>query len=500
MESKYIGSIDQGTTSSRFILFDKEANIIASAQKEHKQIMPEPGYVEHDSIEIIDNVKDLINKVFDRVNIRENEVSSIGITNQRETFVLWNKKTGIPYSNAIVWQDTRSMDLCREYENKFTKDFFIAKTGLPISTYFSASKLAFLINADSGLREKINNNEILFGTMDTWLIWNLTGGIQGGIHVTDVTNASRTLLMNLETLNWDQELLDIFGINSNLLPEILPSFNTDKFGLAKIKDLSIPIGGVLGDQQAALFGQTCFTKGELKNTYGTGCFALVNTGEEIKISDAGLLTTLAFQDGDSKPLYALEGSVAMAGASVQWLRDNLGLIKESSEIEQLASGAEDNGGVYFVPAFSGLFAPYWRDDARGVIVGLTRYANKHHIARAVLESTAFQTKDLLLAMEKDLGHKIKSIKIDGGMVFNNLLTQFQSDILNTELVIPTINETTCLGAAFASGLTTSFWGSMDELKSIYKVKSKITPKMDEQEVNQLYNSWEKAITKTFNWV
>ena len=496
---KYVGAIDQGTTSSRFVLFDNKAEIIAMSQLEHTQIYPEPGWVEHDPIEIRDKVFETIKITLEKNNINVLDIAAIGVTNQRETTVIWDPKTGAPYYNAIVWQDTRTEDICNNLSNNSDKNYFRQKCGLPLATYFSGPKIIWLLDNIKGLREAALRGEVLFGTIDTWLIWWLTGGTDGGVHITDVTNASRTMLMNLETLQWDNEILNKMNIPQNILPEIKSS--SEIYGYMNNKGLSkdqIPIAGDLGDQQAAMFGQTCFDDGESKNTYGTGCFLLMNTGEKIVHSDHGLITTVAYKIGKQPAKYAIEGSVAIAGSLVQWFRDNLGLISNSAEIEKLAKNVNDNAGVYFVPAFSGLFAPHWRSDARGIIVGMTHYTNKCHIARAVLEATAFQTKEIFDAMEKDSKIPIKLLKVDGGMVVNELLMQFQADILNISIVKPKITETTVLGAAYAAGLAVGFWNNIHELKNKWQVSKTWHAKMSDKQRDFLYNNWNNSVKKTYN--
>ncbi|MEF3245041.1 MAG: glycerol kinase GlpK [Caldisericaceae bacterium] len=498
MGKNYIAAIDQGTTSTRFIIFDKSGNIIASNQVEHKQIFPKPGWVEHDPMEIWKNTKTVIKATLEKSNISPNDIASLGITNQRETTVVWNRKTGKPYYNAIVWQDTRTKD----YIERITKEeaeLLRRKTGLPPSTYFSLFKLLWILENNPEVMKDTLKGEVLFGTIDSFLIFNLTGGEGKGKHITDVTNASRTMLMNIETLTYDEDILKNFNIPRNILPEIRPSSDTNLYGYTELDFLKgVPIGGALGDQQAALVGQTCFEEGEAKNTYGTGCFLLLNTGEKLVKSNSGLLTTVAYKFGDEPQSYALEGSIAITGALVQWLRDNLKFFEKSADIEALASSVEDNGGVYFVPAFSGLFAPYWRSDARGVIVGLTRYANKGHIARAALEATAYQTKDVILAMEKDSNTKLQRLKVDGGMVVNELLMQFQADIINVPVIRPKVIETTSLGAAYAASLAVGVFSSKEELKRNWRVDKIFVPKMDDTKREKLYQSWLKAVEKSFN--
>ncbi len=503
MQKKYVGAIDQGTTSTRFILFDHTSKIIASHQLEHKQFYPKPGWVEHGPLEIWENTKKVISTTLAKFNIKATEIAALGITNQRETTVLWNPKTGTPYHNAIVWQDTRTNTICTELAIKYGDDYFRHKTGLPSATYFSGPKIKWLLDNLPGLREAAKKGELLFGTIDSWLIWNLTGGKKGGMHITDVTNASRTMLMNLETLNWDFELIKIMEIPKNILPQIRPSSDSDTFGYTS--DCGpfagkIPVCGNLGDQQAALFGQNCLKKGEAKNTYGTGCFLLLNTGQEIVHSHHGLLTTVACKIGKEPAKYALEGSVAMAGSLVQWFRDNFGLITESAEIETLASSVKDNGGLYFVPAFSGLFAPHWNSNARGLMIGFTHYINKKHIARAILEATAFQTREVFEAMQKDSGLQLKKLKVDGGMTANDLLMQFQSDILNVEVIRPTITETTALGAAYAAGLAVGFWKNIDDLATNWQTGKTWTPSMNEKTRQVEYSKWKKAVMRSKDWL
>jgi glycerol kinase len=497
--ANYVGAIDQGTTSTRFIVFDHAGKIISVAQKEHKQIYPKPGWVEHDPGEIWLRAQEVIAAAMQQQALEPRDLAAIGITNQRETTILWDRRTGKPVANAIVWQDTRTEDYVHEVSRQGGQDRFRAKTGLPLATYFSGLKIRWLLENVSGAREKAEAGEILFGNIDTFLVWKLTGGPEGGIHVTDVSNASRTQLMNLETLSWDREILGTFGIPETMLPQIRSSSET--YGAARLAAIQgVPIAGILGDQQAALVGQACFEKGEAKNTYGTGCFLLMNTAEGIVQSNYGLLTTVAYQFGGQPVHYALEGSVAITGALVQWIRDNLNLIEKSSDIESLARTVQDNGGVYFVPAFSGLYAPYWKADARGVIASLTRYANRGHIARAVLEATAFQVWEVLEAMEKDSKIALQTLRTDGGMVVNELLMQFQADILNRPVVRPVIQETTALGAAYAAGLAVGFFKDTNELRENWAVDRTWEPKMDSATRDRLCRSWKKAVTRSFGWV
>lgn len=490
---KYVAAIDQGTTSTRFIIFDHSGNVLAVDQKEHRQIYPKPGWVEHDPLEIWENTRGVIQAALKKAGCSAADMAAIGVTNQRETAVVWDKKTGKPVYNAIVWQDTRTDVICNELAKEGGQDRLRSKTGLPLATYFSGPKIKWILDNTKGARAKAEKGELLFGNMDSWIIWNLTGR-----HVTDVTNASRTLLMNLNRLDWDDELLQLLGVPRAILPEIRSS--SEEYGKAKIILEGVPVAADLGDQQAALFGQTCFSAGEAKNTYGTGCFMLMNMGEIPVPSKSGLLTTLGYKIGNQKAVYALEGSIAIAGALIQWLRDNLGIIEKSADIEPLAGTVENNGGIYFVPAFSGLFAPYWKSDARGVIAGMTRYVNKGHLARAALEATAFQTCEVLDAMELDSGVKLKALKVDGGMVFNELLMQFQSDILDVPVVRPKVTETTALGAAYAAGLAVGFWKDYDELRANWGRDKEWIPKMDAKVREGLYSGWKKAVTRTFDWV
>jgi glycerol kinase len=494
----FIAAIDQGTTSTRFIVFDHEGNIVAIDQKEHKQFYPAPGLVEHDCTEIWNNTLEVIAGGMRKSGLNSEDIIAVGITNQRETTLLWNRVTGMPYGHAIVWQDTRTDEICNELTSRGLAEQIRIKTGLPLATYFSGPKIKWLLDRHPEIIDDIARNEVLFGNMDTWMIWNLTGGPHGGVHVTDVTNASRTLLMDIKTLQWDQEMLDLLGIPASILPRIVSS--SEIYGYSRVALENIPIAGDLGDQQAALFGQACFTPGEVKNTYGTGCFMLMNTGTTPVISKNGLLTTTGYKLGNEPTVYCLEGSIAIAGALVQWLRDNLQLIEKSSDIEPLARTVKDNGDVYVVPAFSGLFAPYWRSDARGVITGLTRYANRGHIARAVLESTAYQTREVLDAMENDSGVKLTSLKVDGGMVVNELLMQFQADILNTPVVKPRVAETTALGAAYAAGLAVGYWQNLGELSANWGKDKEWSPNMSEEMRSALYSKWKKAVTRTFDWL
>jgi glycerol kinase len=495
----YIGAIDQGTTSTRFMVFDRSARIVAVAQKEHEQIFPRPGWVEHDALEILRRTYEVIGEGLEQRGLQASDLAAIGITNQRETTVAWDRKTGQPVANALVWQDTRVAEDVAHFASNGGQNRFRAQTGLPLSTYFSGLKLRWILQNVAGTRDLADAGELLFGNIDTFLVWNLTGGPNGGQHVTDVTNASRTQLLNLKTLDWDEEMLAAFEIPRAMLPQVRSS--SEVYGAATLPAISgVPIAGILGDQQAALVGQTCFRPGEVKNTYGTGCFLLMNTGERMVPSNFGLLTTVAYKLGDEPVRYALEGSIAITGALVQWLRDNLGIIEKSSDVEGLARSVEDNGGVYFVPAFSGLYAPYWKESARGVIAGLTRYANKGHLARAVLEATAFQSREVVEAMEKDSGILLESLRVDGGMVTNDLLMQFQADILNREVMRPVIQETTALGAAYAAGLAVKFFSGLDELRANWAVDHTWKPHAEELERETLYRQWKKAVTRSFDWM
>jgi glycerol kinase len=492
----YIGAIDQGTTSTRFIVFDRSGRVVSVAQHEHEQIYPQPGWVEHDPAEIWRRTQEVIAEAMELRGLRAQDIAAIGITNQRETAVLWERATGRAVHNAIVWQDMRVEEYIPEFTRTGGSDRFRAKTGLPISTYFSALKIRWMLDHVEGVRRQAEAGELCFGNIDTFLLWNLT---RGAVHATDCTNASRTQLMNLETLDWDPDLLDAFGIPRAILPRILSS--SEVYGVTALDSFrDVPIAGILGDQQAALVGQTCFAPGEAKNTYGTGCFLLLNTGERPVASKCGLLTTVAYRFGKQPAVYALEGSVAIAGALVQWIRDNLGLISKSSDIEALARSVKDNGGAYFVPAFSGLYAPYWKSNARGVIAGLTRFANKGHIARAALEATAFQTREVTDAMAQDSGIALDVLRTDGGMVENDLLMQFQADILNRRVVRPAVKETTALGASYAAGLATGFYADLDDLKSQWSVDRSWNPAMQAAERDTLYANWKKAVTRSFDWL
>jgi len=493
--AQYAAAIDQGTTSTRFMVFDHGGQVVSVDQKEHEQIYPKPGWVEHDPLEIWQRTQEVVRAGLDKV--KADDIAAVGVTNQRETTVVWERSTGRPVYNAIVWQDTRTDQICNELAADGGQDRFRIKTGLPIATYFSGPKIKWILDNVDGIRARAENGEVLFGNIDTWVIWLLTGGPDGGVHVTDVTNASRTMMMNLETLDWDDEILGILGVPRAMLPQIRAS--SEAYGEAKDELAGIPVAGDLGDQQAALFGQTCFSIGEAKNTYGTGNFLLLNTGNEAVQSKSGLLTTLAYKIGDQPAVYCLEGAIAITGALVQWLRDNIGLIKSSPEIEELAKTVEDNGGVYFVPAFSGLFAPYWRGEARGVIAGLTRYVTKGHLARAALEATAWQSREVVDAMNADSGVDLTSLKVDGGMVYNELLMQFQANVLDVPVIRPTVAETTSLGAAYAAGLATGFWSEVEDLRANWGKDKEWQPQMDAAEREKEYRFWKKAVTRTFDW-
>ena len=497
--ARYVGAIDQGTTSTRFIVFDRKGDIVSVGQKEHRQIYPQPGWVEHDPLEIIQNTEEVIDAALTRASLRASDLAAVGITNQRETTVLWDKATGRPLCNALVWMDARTAQLVAGYIHDGGQDRFRGRTGLPLTTYFSGLKLRWILDNVADARRKAESGEALFGTIDTWLTWNLTGGVNGGAHIVDVTNASRTQLMNIETCDWDEGMLAEFRIPRACLPRIVSS--SEVYGEVATGTLKgTRVGGILGDQQAALVGQTCFGPGEAKNTYGTGSFLLMNTGTDPVQSKAGLLTTLAYRFGDEEPRYALEGAIAITGALVQWLRDNLKLFDAAPEIEPLAASVADNGDVYIVPAFSGLYAPYWRDDARGVIAGLTRYATRAHIARAALESTAYQVRDVVEAMQTDSGIALSSLKTDGGMVVNSLLMQFQADILNAPVIRPKVTETTALGAAYAAGLAVGFWESTEDLRANWAVDRTWKPAMPAAQRHRYYESWKKAVTRSFGWV
>ena len=499
----YVGALDQGTTSTRFIIFDHAGDIVGFAQKEHEQIFPRPGWVEHDPLEIWKNAQEVIAQALLKTGIRGQDLTAIGITNQRETTVLWDRNTGRPYGNAIVWQCTRTDKLCHELIKDGGIDRFRGKTGLPVATYFSGPKIKWILDHHPEARAAALRGDACFGTMETWCIWQLTGGSSGGAHVTDVTNASRTMLMDLKTLDWDEEILERLEIPRRILPRIVPSVDTEFWGMTSREGpvgARVPVCGALGDQQAALVGQLCFEVGQAKNTYGTGCFLLMNTGPKPVVSTQGLITTLAYQVRGKEPIYALEGSIAIAGALVQWLRDNLKLISSAPEVEDLARQVEDSGGMYIVPAFSGLFAPYWRSDARGVMVGLTRYVNRAHMARAALEAVCYQTRDIVEAMNRDSGVPLSHLKVDGGMVHNDLLMQFQADVLDVPVIRPTIVETTCLGAAYAAGLATGFWSGTEELSVKWKLDKEWRPGMEPARREEGYKGWKKAVERTLDWV
>ncbi len=502
-EPEFIAALDQGTTGTRCILFNRQGEPVVWHYEEHRQIYPRPGWVEHDPLEIWEKTQRVIRQTLTQGNIPSGKIAAVGITNQRETTVVWDRRTGTPLYNAIVWQDTRTKEICDRLAQEGGQDRFREKVGLPLATYFAGPKIVWLLENVPEVRQAAERGDALFGTIDTWIIWWLTGGPHGGVHITDVTNASRTMLMNLNTLAWDEEILQLLGIPRAMLPAIQPSSAGRAYGFTQQHGPfgeRIPVCGDLGDQQAALVGQTCFTAGEAKNTYGTGCFMLLNTGTEPVPSQRGLLTTVAYQFGDAPVVYALEGSIAITGALVQWLRDNLGFFDRAPQIEELARRVEDAGGMYIVPAFSGLFAPYWRSDARGVMVGLTRYINKYHICRAALEATAYQTRDVLEAMEADSGVALKTLKVDGGMVANELLMQFQADILDVPVVRPKVTETTALGAAYAAGLAVGFWENTEALRQNWGVDRIFKPQMAPARREALYRGWKKAVERTFNWV
>lgn len=500
---EYIGALDLGTTSNRFIIFDRQGRVVDASQKEHRQIFPQPGWVEHDPMEIWHNTGDVIRTALAKSGLSGKDIAAIGITNQRETTVMWDKRSGKPYTNAIVWQCMRSDGICRRLAADGGPDRFRDKTGLPISTYFSGPKVRWILDHVEAARRGTERGEALFGTIESWIIWWLTGGPAGGTHVTDVSNASRTLLMDLQTLSWDDEILEILDIPRGILPQIVPSIDSRTWGATRADGplgAAVPVCGALGDQQAALVGQACFDVGEAKNTYGTGCFLLLNTGTQAVASRHGMLTTIGYQIRGQKPVYCLEGAIAIAGALVQWLRDNFGLLDHSKEIETLARSVEDNGGAYIVPAFSGLFAPHWRSDARGVIVGLTRFINKGHIARAALEAVAYQTLDVVAAMQQDSGVALNSLRVDGGMVVNDLLMQFQADILGVPVIRPRITETTALGAASAAALASGFVSGLDELRNNWAMDKQWTPTMAADVRENGIKGWKKAVARTLNWI
>lgn len=493
----YIGALDQGTTSTRFMVFDDRGDLVSVDQMEHAQIFPRPGWVEHDPAEVWENTVTVITRTLEKAGLTSKDLAAIGITNQRETTLIWDRGTGRPVANAVVWQDTRTADLCRDLEGDVGPDRFRARTGLPLATYFAGPKIRWLID-DLDIRDAAARGDLAFGTMDTWIVWNLTGGTTGGLHLTDVTNASRTMLMDLATLTWDADIALELGVPTLMLPEIVPSIG--EMGRCVGPLDGVPLTAILGDQHAALFGQACFRPGEAKNTYGTGNFMLMNTGTEAVPSESGLLTTMGYQMAGEDAVYALEGSVAVSGSLIQWLRDNLDLIDDASDVEALALTVEDNGDVYFVPAFSGLFAPYWRSDARGVITGLTRFANKGHIARAALESTAYQTMDVLAAMTEDSGVSLTELRVDGGMTSNNLLMQFQADLLGVEVVRPEIAETTALGAGYGAGLAVGVWADTSEISALWSESFRWSPVMESAERDRFANRWHEAIERSLGWV
>ncbi|MFF2557641.1 glycerol kinase GlpK [Nocardia sp. NPDC058058] len=501
--TQYVGAIDQGTTSTRFMVFDHGGAVVARHQLEHEQIMPRAGWVEHNPDEIWERTRTVIKSALAGAGLTAKDLTAVGVTNQRETTIVWNRRTGRPYYNAIVWQDTRTDRIIKEIEQAGHGDLIRQRAGLPPAPYFSGGKLKWILENVPGVREDAERGDALFGTPDTWLIWNLTGGVRDGVHVTDPTNASRTMLMDLETLDWDQELLSVFGIPRAMLPAIAPSSNPESFGTTNPDGPfkgAVKIAGVLGDQQAATVGQVCFRPGEAKNTYGTGNFLMLNTGTDIVHSKHGLLTTVAYQFGDEKPVYALEGSIAVTGSAVQWLRDQLGIISGASQIERLASQVSDTGGVYFVPAFSGLFAPYWRPDARGAILGLSRYSNNAHLARATLESICYQTRDVVEAMQRDSGVKLETLRVDGGVTSNELAMQIQADFLGVPVSRPMVPETTALGAAYAAGLAVGFWNNTDELVANWHEDKRWQPAFSEQQRERGYARWLKAVSRTLDWV
>ncbi|MDN4483798.1 glycerol kinase GlpK [Demequina lignilytica] len=498
--TRYVIAIDQGTTSTRAIVFDHAGEIVSRGQLEHRQILPQAGWIEHDPEEIWRNTRRCIAEALAQADITRLDLAAVGITNQRETTMVWDRATGEPVANAIVWQDTRTQPMVDALAADGGVDRFREITGLPLATYFSATKIAWILDNVPGVRERAEAGELAFGTPDTWVVWRLTGGPDGGLHVTDVTNASRTMLMDLDTLDWSEEMLEVFGIPRAMLPEIRSS--SEVYGVVGGQSLlrDVPIAGILGDQHAAMFGQVAFEPGESKGTYGTGTFLLVHTGETRVRSEHGLITTLAYRIGDAPAQYALEGSIAVTGALVQWLRDNLGSIRSADEIEELAASVPDNGGAYFVPAFSGLFAPYWRPDARGAVVGLTQYVTKAHLARAVLEATAFQTKDVVVAGEADAGVPMRALNVDGGMTSNALLMQLLADVLQVDVVRPVVAETTALGAAYAAGLAVGYWDSLDDLRDNWREGRRWSPAMDPAEAARLHRNWLKAVARTLDWV
>jgi glycerol kinase len=498
MVAHFVMSIDQGTTSTRCILFDRGGRLVSVSQREHKQYFPRPGWVKHDAAEIWRNLEHLAPEALSKVNVTADQVAAIGIANQRETTVLWDRRTGHPLGRAIVWQDTRTDEMVAEYARRPDASTVLEHSGLPLATYFSAPRIRWMLDHTPGLRERAESGEVLFGTMESWLIWNLTGGVEGGVHVTDVTNASRTQLMNIRTLQWDPELLDFFGVPAGMLPEIRSS--AEVYGTAARALPGVRIAAALGDQQAALFGQTCFARGEAKCTYGTGSFLLLNTGDTPVRSTHGLLTTVGYRIGTEPAVYALEGSIAVTGSLVQWFRDSLGLITTAPEIETLARTVEDNGGCYIVPAFSGLFAPHWRSEARGVIVGLTSYITKGHLARAVLEATGWQTREVVDAMNADSGLALTMLKVDGGMTADNLLMQFVADVLDAPVVRPMVAETVSLGAAYAAGLAVGYWPDLEGLRRNWHRAALWNPSMDPEQRESEYGNWRRAVERTFDWI
>ncbi|WP_036964469.1 glycerol kinase GlpK [Promicromonospora kroppenstedtii] len=496
----YVLAIDQGTTSTRAIVFNHGGTIVSTGQIEHDQIFPKAGWVEHKPDQIWDNTRQVVGLALTKANINHTDLAAVGITNQRETTVVWDKTTGKPVYNAIVWQDTRTQAIVDELAGSEGADKYKAIVGLPLATYFSGPKVKWILDNVEGAREAADRGDLLFGNTDAWVLWNMTGGVDGGVHVTDVTNASRTMLMDLDTLSWREDIASDMGIPLSMLPEIRSS--SEVYGTGRPRGMvpGVPIAGILGDQQAATFGQACFDVGTAKNTYGTGNFMLLNTGTEKVPSENGLLTTVCYKIGDAAAVYALEGSIAVTGSLVQWLRDNLGLFSDAQDVEWFARKVDDNGGAYFVPAFSGLFAPYWRPDARGALVGLTRYVNRNHIARAALEATAYQTREVMDAMKADSGVDLTELKVDGGMVANELLMQFQADQLGVDVVRPVVAETTALGAAYAAGIAVGFWKGESDVTANWAEDRRWSPDMDEKERDRLYRSWKKAVTKTFDWV
>ena len=499
---KFIGAVDLGTTSNRFIIFDERGRIVGMDQKEHEQIFPKPGWVEHDPMEIWSNTRTVIRNALQKAGVTGSDLAAIGVTNQRETAVVWDRRTGRPFHNAIVWQCTRTDDICRQLTADGGQDRFRAATGLPVATYFSGPKIKWILDNVAEARRAADDGTALFGTIESWVIWWLTGGPDGGSHITDVTNASRTLMMDLQNLEWDDEILKTLGVPRRILPRIVPSVDPDTWGETLVSGPlggKVPVCGALGDQQAALVGQACFEEGEAKNTYGTGCFLLLNTGHQAVPSTHGLITTVAYRMGGEKPVYCLEGSIAIAGALVQWFRDNLGIIESAPDIEALARSVPDNGGAYIVPAFSGLFAPYWRSDARGAMVGLTRFVHKGHLARAVLEANAYQTFDIVKAMNRDSGVDLSRLKVDGGMVANELLMQFQADVLGVPVIRPRITETSALGAAYAAGLAVGYWTDTADLKRNWAVDKIWEPRMEPAVRDKGISGWQKAVKRTFDW-